>query len=235
MGNANVRNHLIQAIPPRHRGSFENDLTQIDIKAHDRIFAARKRLSSVYFPVGAVISTLFESDRKAMEVHGVGREGMLGADILLSGEHQRFDSVCQIGGAVLRMPFPVFVHHMRQNRALERSVALYAKGVIAFLTQSVACNGLHTIAQRCARWLLVTSDRVDAPNFLLTHELLARMLGVRRSGVSVAVHRLQKLGLIRYQSGRVTIIDKDRLERESCECYRVVVRETARIFKARAR
>lgn len=105
-------------------------------------------------------------------------------------------------------------------------------GVLSFMTQSVACNGLHSVAQRCARWLLVTRDRVGAIEFSLTHELLARMLGVQRSGVSIAVKRLARLGLIDYRFGRVRIVEARGLERESCDCYRIIVRERQRLLRA---
>lgn len=168
-----------------------------------------------------------------MEVHGVGREGILGPSVLFVAEQTRFQWVCQISGTMLIMPSARFEQHARENAELRRAVALYSMGVVSSLTQSVACNGMHSIAQRCARWLLVTSDRVGASDFSLTHELLARMLGVQRSGVSIAVGRLQGLGIIQYRLGQVSIRDRNGLEDESCECYGVVVRDTQRILKSR--
>lgn len=227
------QNSLLQSIPPSFRKSFASDLSQVKIDAHDRVFATGRRLANAYFPNGAVLSALCGSNGKTMEVHGVGREGLVGPDVLFAAEQRRFDWVCQIGGSMLYMPSTTFEQHLRVNAGLQRAVSLYSLGVIGSLAQSVACNGLHAIAQRCARWLLVTADRVNAPEFALTHELLARMLGVRRSGVSVAVYRLQKLEIIRYRFGSITILDRARLERESCECYNIVVRDTARIFRSR--
>ena len=227
------RNGLIQSIPSRYRKALLADLNRVEIKAHGCIFAAGEQLTSTCFPTTAVISALCGSNGKCMEVHGVGREGMLGPSVLFAGEQTRFDWVCQIGGAMLIMPSPLFEQHAQANAGLRRAVALYSLGAISSLTQSVACNGMHSIAQRCARWLLVTGDRVGASDFSLTHELLARMLGVQRSGVSVAVGRLQDLGIIHYRLGRVSIRDRNRLELESCECYRVVVRETRCIYKMR--
>lgn len=206
----------------------------MQIRAHGQISANGTRLSNACFPTGAVISILCSSKRKIIEVHGVGREGMLGPRILFSAKRTRFDLVCQIGGSMLCMPSSTFEQHMRTNTGLQRAVALYSMSAMSSLTQSVACNGLHSIAQRCARGLLTTGDRVNALEFSLTHELLARMLGVRRSGVSVAVHRLQGLGIIRYRFGRINVLDRERLELESCECYHLVRREAESIFKARA-
>ena len=226
-----LRNQLIQSIPAASRLSFVADLQSIDIDARSRLANAGSPMLTVYFPIGAVISAVFESKGASMEIHGVGLDGMLGADITFAPERIRFDLVCQIAGPMLSMPYGTFKAHTQRNAALARALALYSMSVLAFLTQSAACNALHPIAQRCARWLLVTSDRVGALDFALTHELLARMLGAHRPGVSVAVARLQRLRLIVYRLGSIRILDKTRLEVESCECYRAVVRETSRIFR----
>lgn len=210
------------------RQAFLGDLSSVSIRAHDRLSLRDKALPSVFFPVGAVISALWVSEDAEMEVHGVGREGMIGGQDMFSLERSRFDLVCQIGGGILSMPSLTFGRHVRSSVGLRDILSTYSMDVLSFMTQSVACNGLHSVAQRCARWLLVTRDRVGAVEFSLTHELLARMLGVRRSGVSIAVGRLARLGLIDYRFGRVRIVDARGLERESCDCYRVVVREKRR-------
>lgn len=230
MGARHKQNSLLRSILPADRTSFAADLTSIDIQAHDHVCTAGKRLTHAYFPTGAVISALCASNGKAMEVHGIGREGMLGPGVLFAEGNVQFDLMCQIGGSMLYMPSSRFAEHLQANTGLQRAIAIYSLGVVGFLAQSIACTGLHTIAQRCARWLLITSDRVAALEFSLTHELLARMLGVRRSGISVAVHRLQRLGIIRYRFGRMAVLDRKRLELESCECYRIVARDFKRIL-----
>ena len=227
-------NAVLLAIPPADRKSFASDLEQMQIRAHVQLSVDSKRFTYACFPTGAVISILCSSNRRIIEVHGIGREGMLGPRVLFTAKRTRFDLVCQIGGPMLYMPSTRFEQHLGTNAGLRRAVALYSMSAVSSLTQSVACNGLHSIAQRCARGLLTTVDRVDALEFALTHELLARMLGVRRSGVSVAVYRLQGLGIIRYRFGRVSVLDRERLELESCECYHLVRSEAERIFKARA-
>jgi len=231
MASTKAQNRLIRAIPASYRKAFVADLTPTEIAAHSVLAAAGRPMPEVHFPVGAVISALYQSGGMAIEIHGVGREGMLGSDVLFAPEHIRFDLVCQIPGSLLSMPYTTFKAHIQQSDALARTLSLYSLSVLAFLTQSAACNGLHTIAQRCARWLLTTCDRVGALEFPLTHDLLARLLGVRRPGVSIAVSRLQHLALIQYHFGRIRILDKENLEAESCECYGIVVRETARIFR----
>lgn len=214
------------------RQAFIADLVPNNIRAHDRLSSRGSALPTVFFPVGAVISAVCVSGDAEMDVHGVGREGMIGGQDMFALKRSRFDLVCQIGGGILSMPALTFGRHLASSAELRKILSMYAKGVLTFTTQSVACNGLHSVAQRTARWLLVTRDRVGAVEFSLTHELLARMFGVRRSSVSIAVKRLARLALIRYQFGRVRIIDARRLESESCDCYRVVVRETERLLEA---
>lgn len=213
------------------RQAFIADLAPSSIRAHDRLSLRGSALPTVFFPVGAVISAICVSGDAEMDVHGVGREGMIGGQDMFALERSRFDLVCQIGGGILSMPAFTFGRHVADSAELRKILSIYAKGVLTFTTQSVACNGLHSVAQRCARWLLVTRDRVGGAEFSLTHELLARMFGVRRSGVSIAVKRLAHLDLIRYQFGRVRIVDPRRLETESCDCYRVVEQERRRSLR----
>jgi hypothetical protein len=222
-----LENQLIQAIAGPYRKRFVRDLQRVDLKVDDLVSAAGKNLAGVYFPVGAVISAVCTSEDAQMDVHGVGCEGMLGSDVLLGVERSRFELVCQISGTLLYMPTASFQLHMQRHAGLQRLVARYAFDVLALMAQSVACTGLHSIAQRCARWLLITGDRVAGAEFDLTQGLLARMLGVRRAGVSVAVSQLQAGGLIQYRLGRIRIVDREKLKEKSCTCYGIVMRERA--------
>jgi CRP-like cAMP-binding protein len=224
-------NLLIRALPHRERISFTADLLQTHLRTLDVLAGADNRSARVHFSTGAVVSLICISNGSAVDVRGIGIEGMLGAEALRATENGRYKLVCQIGGSILSMPMATFARHYEQHVGLRRIIAQYSTSVVANVTQSVACNGLHSIAQRCARWLLTTGDRVGSNEFDLTHELLARMLGVRRAGVSVAVHRLQRIGIIQYRLGKVQLISRARLEIESCECYRFTANETRRIFR----
>jgi hypothetical protein len=223
-------NRLIHSMAPSERKTLDGELQSMTIGAHDVLSASRLSLSNVFFPTGAVISMTGISNKSIIEVRGVGSEGMLGADALRAIEH-RFELACQIGGSMLYMHVSTFRHFIEKHVLLRNLVSRYSMSVLALMTQSILCNGLHSIAERCARWLLTTSDRAGILEFTLTHQSLAQMLGVRRSGVSVAVYRLQQLKIINYRHGRIAIVDRARLEGESCECYRLVVRETKRIFR----
>jgi CRP-like cAMP-binding protein len=135
---------------------------------------------------------------------------------------------------MLSMPRALFRAHLSKSPEITFAVSAYSAKVLTLMTQSVACNALHTIGQRCARWLLVTGDRVDSATFVMTHKLVARMLGAHRPGISLALGRLQRLGLIEAGLGRIRILDRPGLEAESCECYRLVVRDVNGVFGARA-
>ena len=213
----------------RGRGTFLTDLAPMSIRAHDRLSLPGKALPKVFFPVGAVISAVCASGDARMEVHGVGREGMIGGHDVFSSKRSRFSLVCQISGSILSMPSPIFRQHVTTSVELRQILSTYSAGVLNFMMQSIVCNGLHSVAQRCARWLLVTRDRVGDVDFSLTHELLARMLGVRRSSVSIALQRLASLKLVRYRFGRMRIVDPRGLELESCTCYRIVARDARRL------
>jgi CRP-like cAMP-binding protein len=222
-------NHLLDLMEPHQGDVFAEDLQSMDIGPRDSLSMSGGALKRVYFPTGAVISVLCHSGRDTMDVRGVGREGMLGSEGLAAAE-RRFEIVCQIGGTMLHMGIAAFKRHAKQSIGLQSLMSMYSAGVMTTTTQSVACNALHTIGQQCARWLLVTHDRVGQVDFTLTHALLARMVGARRPGVSIAVSAFQRAGLIRYRLGRVGIIDRAGLESQSCDCYRAVVSETERLF-----
>ena len=222
------RNHLLQELTLKERRPLFADLTRVEIASSEVLPATSERHAHVYFPTGAVLASVCASNGAAVEVRGVGIEGMLGLAALHAAEHPRFELACQIGGTLLRMPASAFVQHLARDESLRRIIARYSTNALTFMTQSVACNGLHSVARRCARYLLTTGDRSGSETFALTHDLLARMLGVRRAGVSVAVSRLQRLGAVRYRLGAVTIIDRMRLEDEACECYGIITREHRR-------
>jgi CRP-like cAMP-binding protein len=173
----------------------------------------------VYFPVGAVISLLYQTKTSALDVYGVGCDGMIGDGGVLEQQSERYNLVCQIGGTMLSMPRATFEKHARTDPALRNAVRLYQDRTISGIIQCVVCNAHHSIADRTARSILVCSDRVGRLRFKMTHESLARMLGVGRSGVSLALEVLQASGAIRSHFGHISILDRKSLERVSCHCY----------------
>jgi len=186
-------------------------------------------IAHVYFPEGGVCSlTTSMKDGSAVEVATVGREGMIGFELFIGSPLASVDAFVQVpGGAALRLPADAFRREMDTKGALFQAVARYSRALLTQIVQTAACNRLHKVQGRCARWMLLTHDRVDTDEFPLSHEFLSYMLGVERSTVTVIAGALQKSGLIRYVHGRVKVIDRAGLEAAACECYQVAAERFA--------
>jgi CRP-like cAMP-binding protein len=169
-------------------------------------------------------------DGSSVEIGTVGREGFVGVPVLLEGgytsEHQ---AITQIGGTTVRVAAPDFRQLVNELPALRTMLHRYTLALLAQIAQASACNRLHTLDQRCARWLLMTHDRVGRDEFPLTQDFLAQMLGVRRAGVNEAQQQLSNAGVISYVRGNVTILDRAGLEHKSCECYQLIRAEHDRL------
>jgi CRP-like cAMP-binding protein len=194
----------------------------------------------VYFPLSGVISLVtVMAGGGAAEVATVGSEGMVGLPVFLGADFAPCEALCQVPGEAWRMPAAAFREAVQTAATVAPAgrgsplVALlqhYTHALIIEIGQTAACNRLHRITERCARWLLQAHDRVEGDQFLLTHGFLAQMLGVRRATVTTVMGGLQQSGLIRYTRGRVTIVERRRLEAAACECYRVVKAEFDRLL-----
>jgi CRP-like cAMP-binding protein len=177
----------------------------------------------VYFPIDAVISVVTVlRDGSQIEVVTVGCEGITGAEALLNDRLASRLTWCQVAGDAYRISMREFRDLCGREPAFRNLVERYISALLDALAQSIACNRLHYVNERCARWLLMTHDRVGRPQFPLTHEALATMLGVRRAGVSIAAAALQHAGYIRYSRGKVTILERAGLESVACECYAAI-------------
>ncbi len=188
-------------------------------------------MATVYFPTTAVLSVLtIMRDGAAVEIGTFGREGLSGAQLVLGGESTPSRLICQVPGDAYRMSVASFLHAFETSATLHRLATRYTEALFNFMGQSIACNRLHGVNERCARWLLLTHDRVDGDEFELTQEFLAIMLGVQRPVVSLAAAALQHAGFIRYRRGHVQVRDRAGLESAACECYEINAREFARIL-----
>jgi CRP-like cAMP-binding protein len=189
------------------------------------------RIEYAYFPQEGVTSMVtVMNDGAGIEVATIGSEGMVGLPIFLGDAQTPTRFIVQVPGTGLRMSAEVLREETRGDTALRKLLLLYHSAFIKQISQSVACNGLHSVLQRCCRWLLMTHDRVDADVFPITHEFLSQMLGVRRSSVTEVLHPLQEQGWIENGRGIVTIKNRAKLEAESCECYKSVNDEFTRLF-----
>jgi CRP-like cAMP-binding protein len=162
------------------------------------------------------------ADRRSIEVGLCGREGAVGAAAVLGDPTSPFEVLVQVAGDGVRIDIDAFRTAARPGGALHRLLARYQAASFTQMAQSVACNGLHTVRQRCCRWLLMTRDRMGADEFDLTHEFLGTMLGVRRASVTDVLHPLQAAGLVGHSRGRLTVLDRSRLEAAACDCYQFV-------------
>jgi CRP-like cAMP-binding protein len=165
-------------------------------------------------------------DGATVEILTIGREGMVGIELFMGTPIATVDAFVQVaGGIAQRLPADVFQREIDRRGSLFRVMSVYAQAVLKQIVQTAACNRLHDSRGRCARWLLLTHDRVESESFVLSHEFLSFMLGVQRSTVTVIAGALQKAGLIRYVHGRVTIVNRAGLEAVACECYAVAARQ----------
>lgn len=191
---------------------------------------ANEPIRYVYFPLSGLVSLVNATINGAtIEVAMVGHEGLVGLSVFFGNETMPLTAVVQMPGEAFRISAATLREEARRNGPLVEQVHLFAHALLAQVAQSAACLSHHSVSQRCARWLLMTHDRVGGRELELTQDLLAQMLGVRRASVSAAAAKLQKAGLIRYRRGHVTVVDREALERASCECYGIIKAEYDRL------
>jgi CRP-like cAMP-binding protein len=216
---------VIQAAP-----SFRPEMDVVRLRAGQVVVERGTAFPHVYFPLDAVLSMLTViEDGRAVEFATVGREGMSGSNETLTGAGTPMRVIAQVPGASIRIPAAALSELARTNLSVLRLLLRYNQSLLVQAAQIAACNRLHPVEERCARWLLMTHDRVKRDEFLLTQEFLSQMLGVRRARVNVAAGLLQRAGLIRYSRGRIRLTDRGGLEATACECYRVVRTEYERL------
>ena len=226
-----IQNQLLSAIPTEEYKRLLPHLETVALTLKQIIYAPNEPIDYVYFPKSGMISLVnITEDGRTVEAATVGNEGMVGIPVFLRTDRMPGQAIVQIVGNALRMKADVFKREVLPGSQLYNLLLRYTQALLNQISQSVACNSLHSVEQRCCRWLLVTHDRVKADQFSLTQELLSQMLGVRRASVSEVANTLQKQGLIRYSRGKMTILDRQGLESASCECYRVVKQECDRLL-----
>jgi CRP-like cAMP-binding protein len=223
-------NRLLGLLTQADQQRLRPHLQPAPLEYRESLYRADTTIDFVWFietGVASLVNTMANGD--AAEVGTIGNEGVVGLPLLF-GDHRAPTSVyVQVPGAGLRMSAPLFANELAHSASMRTIMLRYAHAFFNQVAQSAACNQFHSLSQRCCRWLLMTHDRMNADEFLLTQEFLAMMLGVQRSGVSVAAGALRRAGLIRYSRGVVTIVDRTGLERKSCECYGIARMEFDRL------
>jgi CRP-like cAMP-binding protein len=224
-------NRILSVLPDLDRQRLLPHLEPVRTELKQILYAPNEAVSHIYFPLNGVVSLMtIMADGSAIEVATVGNEGMIGLPVFLGAGSMPGQALSQIPGDALRMAAEVFRTEAQSGGALQQVLQRYTQGLLNQTAQSAACNRLHAITERCARWLLMTHDRVGTDQFPLTHEFLSQMLGVRRATVTVAVGALQQAGLIRSHRGHITVLDRVGLEAASCECYRIIREEYDRLL-----
>jgi CRP-like cAMP-binding protein len=224
-------NRLLAALPTDVYDRLRAAMTPVALRHAQQLYDIGEPITHVYFPLTALVSLLILlEDGKQVEMAAVGREGMAGVPVVLGADTDNHAAVAQVPGTALRLDTETLRAVLRVAPELQQLLGRYTLVLITQAGQAAACNGLHALAERGARWLLETHDRVGADQFPLTQDFLAAMLGVRRPSVTIAAGILQQAGLITYHRGQVTILDRAGLEAASCECYAIIRREIDRLL-----
>jgi CRP-like cAMP-binding protein len=227
----NIVNRLLGGLPAKERTRILQQCEPVDLVFGAVLCNPDEPFRHVYFPLSGFISLVAPMDGHApLEMGLIGNEGMLGVTLVLGVNVVPLRAVVQGSGSALRMSVARFRGALAASPALTRRLNRYLYVLMAQLSQTAACTRFHELDARLARWLLMTHDRAHGDRFHLTHEFLAAMLGVRRSGITIAAGALQRQKLIRYNRGRITVLNRKGLEAASCECYDAAIEDYGRMF-----
>jgi CRP-like cAMP-binding protein len=225
------QNRLIAALPEADWLRWKPMLEWVDLPLGHVLYESGRTLGHVYFPTTAIISLLYVMVNGASaEIAVVGQEGVVGISLFMGGESTPSRAVVQSAGEGWRLRARAVKDEFERPGAVMHLLLRYTQALITQMAQTAVCNRHHSLDQQLCRWLLLSLDRLNGPELLMTQELIANMLGVRREGVTEAALQLQRLGLIRYSRGHITVLDRPGLEARSCECYAVVKKEYDRLL-----
>jgi CRP-like cAMP-binding protein len=227
------QNSILKGLVGSHSATVLEAGRLVRLETRQKVYASNETINEAYFPLDCVLSIVTEmQDGGAIEVGTVGCEGVSAIPLLLGSTTSANESYCQVPGDAISLPASLFTQLMNENSGFRRLLDRYLQAYINLLGQLAACNRLHSVYERCARWLLLTHDRVKADDLPLTHEYLGMMLGSRRSGVTIAAAAFRTSGFIRYNPGHITILDREGLEQATCECYAVAQEQFAGLLRS---
>jgi CRP-like cAMP-binding protein len=220
------KNRILSSLPREEYERIAPHLRPVELPRGEVLYHTNERIEQVFFPINSMLSLVARmSDGANVEVGVVGYEGMGGLPYMLGAEKSPHEVMAQIPGSALRVSANVIKDEFKRGGSLQELLHRYMQSLLVMTAQAAACNGSHSVAERLARWLLMSSDRCRCDELPLTHEFLAMMLGARRAGVTETALTLQSAGLITYKRGRITITDRPGLEDFACECYGILKRE----------
>jgi CRP-like cAMP-binding protein len=224
------QNHLLAALSPAEQERLYPHLRLIPMPLGKVLYESGDVLRHVYFPTDSIVSLLYVlEDGASAEISVVGNEGLIGIALFMGGETTPSRAIVQSAGHAYRLVGQQLKEEFHRNGVMQLLLLRYTQALITQMAQTAVCNRHHSVDQQLCRWLLLSLDRLSANQLTMTQELIANMLGVRREGVTEAAGKLQKLGVIGYSRGKITVLDRPKLERLCCECYAVVKRETDRL------
>jgi CRP-like cAMP-binding protein len=227
-------NHLLAALPDPEWRRWQPQFEWVEMPLGQVLCESGSTLSHVYFPTTAIVSLLYVLENGASaEIAVVGNEGLVGISLFMGGESTPSRAVVQSAGEGFRLPAQAIKDEFDRSGPVMHLLLRYTQALITQMAQTAACNRHHTLDQQLCRWLLLSLDRLQGDELVMTHEQIANMLGVRRGGVSEAALELQRLGLIHYVRGHITVLDRGKLEKRACECYAVVKKEYDRLLPER--
>lgn len=229
------QNHLLAALPAEDLQRVSNKLKLVTMPLGDSLYESGSRQRAVYFPTTAIVSLLYQlADGASAEIAVVGNEGLIGVSLFMGGETTPSRAVVQSAGYAYRLSGKFLKEEFTLGGAMQHLLLRYTQALLTQMAQTAVCNRHHSLDQQLCRWLLLSLDRLIGNELVMTQELIANMLGVRREGVTEAAGNLQDAGLIKYSRGRITVLDREGLETRTCECYAVVKKEFDRLLPATA-
>jgi len=225
------QNRLLAALPTAERERVFPHLEFLPMPLGGVLYEPGDVLQHVYFPTDCIVSLLYVMvDGASAEIAVVGNEGLIGVALFMGGETTSSRGIVQSAGSAYRLGGKKLKQEFHRDGQMQVLLLRYTQALITQMAQTAVCNRHHSVDQQLCRWLLLSLDRLSSSRLAMTQELIANMLGVRREGVTEAASKLQKLGVIHYRRGQITVLDRPKLELLCCECYAVVKRETDRLL-----
>ena len=227
-------NHILEALPQPERERLFPHLQLVALPLGKVLYESGDTLRHIYFPTDSIVSLLYVLENgQSAEIAVVGNDGAIGVALFMGGETTTNRAIVQSAGSAYQLTGARLKEEFERHGETLHILLRYTQALITHMTQTAVCNRHHTVDQQLCRWLLLSLDRLPSAELIMTQELIAGMLGVRREGVTDAAGKLQKLGVISYQRGHIKVLDRPRLEQLSCECYAVVKKETDRLMPLR--
>jgi len=229
------RNALLAGLPSAERARFSDDLELVPLKLGQVLYESGETMTHAYFPTDCVISLLYVmKNGESAEIAIVGNEGVIGIALFMGGDSTMSRAIVQNAGHAYRLKAQVLKDEFRRGNAFHRALLIFGSALITQMVQTAACNRHHTVDQQLCRWMLLSLDRLPSGEISMTAKLIGNMLGLAEPEVTNATNILSKAGLIQYDEGVITVLDRPGVERRSCECYSVVKKESDRLLASQA-